>query len=94
MVTSTVTSVAMMAYTLLALASFASAVVSADRPTIRNIQNVPDYYTKPAMTCALTPSDSGPLAERVPVSPLTRQVGLNGTAVLTKVPMTLPDFIE
>ena len=91
MVTSTVTSVAKMAYTLLAIASFAFAV-AADGPTIRNIQIVPDYYTKPAMTCAITPSDSGPLAERVPISPLTTQAGLNGTTVMSKVSMTLPDF--
>lgn len=88
MVTSTVTSVAKMAYTLLAIAYFVLAV-AADGLTIRNIQDVPGYYTKPAMACALSPSDSGPLAERVPVAPLTRQAGLNGTTVISKVSMTL-----
>ncbi|KAK8107749.1 uncharacterized protein PG998_009762 [Apiospora kogelbergensis] len=83
MVTSTVTSVAKMAYTLLAIAYFVLAV-AADGLTIRNIQDVPGYYTKPAMACALSPSDSGPLAERVPVAPLTRQAGLNGTTVISK----------
>ncbi|KAK7980623.1 Elf1-domain-containing protein [Apiospora arundinis] len=83
MVTSTVTSVAKMAYTLLVIACLAFAV-AADTPTIRNITVVPDYYTKPGMTCAITPSDTGPLADRVPISPLTRQAGLNGTIVQSK----------
>lgn len=93
MVTSTVTSVAKMAYTLLVIACLAFAV-AADTPTIRNITVVPDYYTKPGMTCAITPSDTGPLADRVPISPLTRQAGLNGTIVQSKVPMTPSEFNE
>ncbi|KAK8039201.1 ring finger domain protein [Apiospora rasikravindrae] len=83
MVASTVTSVAGMAYPLLIIACLVFAV-AADDPTIRNIQNVPDYYTKSIMKCSLSPSDSGPLAQNVPVSPLTKQAGLNGTLVMSQ----------
>ncbi|KAK7977565.1 ring finger domain protein [Apiospora saccharicola] len=93
MVTSTVTSFARMAYTLLAIACFVIAV-AADEPTIRNITNVPAYYTKYTMACSLTPSDSGPLAQKVPITPLTKQAGLNGTSVESKVQTTLPQYKE
>ncbi|KAK7921115.1 Receptor-likey region transmembrane domain-containing protein 1 [Apiospora marii] len=83
MVTSTVTSFARTAYTFLAIACFVIAV-AADDPTIRNVQNVPGYYTKYTMACSLTPSDSGPLAQKVPITPLTKQAGLNGTSVEAK----------
>lgn len=93
MVTSTVTSFARMASTLLAIACFVIAV-AADNPTVENVQNVPGYYTKYTMACSLTPSDSGPLAQKVPITPLTKQAGLNGTSVEAKVPTKLPCYKE